>query len=109
MVGLPGRAIRVAPAGTFTAAEAPTATMRPLLTTSVARSRGALPVPSVTRAPVSATVPGAGACANGRLDDNVARTTSMANDTAAGRVGIRIMSNLLGKAMGLQRGSGEIR
>ena len=51
--------ILVAPAGTCTAAGAPTAWIRPLLTSTVACSSGGRPVPSMTRAPTRAvTAPG---------------------------------------------------
>jgi hypothetical protein len=39
------------------------AVIRPLVTTIVACSIGAAPVPSMTRAPVKAITPGAGICA----------------------------------------------
>ncbi len=64
MIVLPDMSTRVAPAGILTAAAVPTASMRPLLMTTVAPSRGGRPVPSITRAPVSAIAAPAGACAN---------------------------------------------
>jgi hypothetical protein len=53
----------VAPAGAVTLADGPIAVILPFVTTIVACSMGALPVPSITRAPVNANVPGAGVCA----------------------------------------------
>ena len=47
----------------MTLADGPIAMIRPLVTTIVACSMGALPVPSITRAPVNAIRPGAGTCA----------------------------------------------
>src|SRR6185503_12900897 len=63
MIVLPAALTTVAPAGGMTLADGPTAVMRPLVTTMVACSSGALPVPSITRAPVKAMTPGAGTCA----------------------------------------------
>jgi hypothetical protein len=47
----------------MTLADGPIIVIRPLVTTIVACSIGALPVPSITRAPVKAMVPAAGVCA----------------------------------------------
>src|SRR6185503_10603830 len=63
MIVLPATLTTVAPAGGMTLADGPIAVMRPLVTTMVADSIGALPVPSITRAPVKAMTPGAGTCA----------------------------------------------
>src|SRR5581483_1978965 len=57
MIVLPAASIRSAPAGTGTFG--PTASILPLRTTIVAFSAGALPLPSITRAPTKATVPSA--------------------------------------------------
>ena len=60
MVGitvLPARLTRVAPAGTVTLPLGPTCAMRPPVTTMVALSIGALPSPTMTRAPSKAVVP----------------------------------------------------
>ncbi len=70
MVGitvLPARLTRVAPAGTVTLPLGPTWAIRPPVTTMVALSIGALPSPTMTRAPSKAVVP-AGACALGCAD-----------------------------------------
>src|SRR5260370_40725188 len=52
MMVLPATSILSAPEGTFTVV--PTASIRPLRTTSVAFCIGALPVPSIMRAPTNA-------------------------------------------------------
>jgi hypothetical protein len=67
------------PAGGITVADGPMAVIRPLVTTMVACSMGAAPVPSMTRAPVKAITPGAGICALA-ID---APATKNANDTTA--------------------------
>ena len=53
----------------MTLADGPIAVIRPLVMTMVACSIGALPVPSITRAPVNAITPGAGICAAERRRD----------------------------------------
>ena len=72
MIVLPDMSIRVAPAGILTAAGVPTAATRPFVITMVAWGSGAAPVPSITRAPVSAMVPPAGACASDGWDGKAA-------------------------------------
>ena len=62
MIVLPETSTRVAPSGIGTSASEPTASIRPLVMSSVACSGGARPVPSITRAPVRTTV--GGACAS---------------------------------------------
>ena len=64
MMVFPAALIWVVPAGTVTEAEGPTAVMRPLVTTIVPCSMGALPVPWIIRAPVNATLPLPGVCAS---------------------------------------------
>src|SRR5437870_4299312 len=63
MIVLPDALMTVAPAGTVTVVDGPIAVIFPLVTMMVACSMGALPVPSITRAPVKAKTPGAGTCA----------------------------------------------
>jgi hypothetical protein len=70
---LPLASMRCAPAGIAVDA-GPTAAMRPLLMTSVPRSIGARPVPSMMRALVRATAaPAAGVCASVGGETSVAR------------------------------------
>src|SRR5262245_64156190 len=63
IIVLPVTLTTVAPAGGITVADGPMAVIRPLVTTMVACSIGAAPVPSMTRAPVKEITPGAGICA----------------------------------------------
>src|SRR5258705_2172214 len=63
IIVLPATCTIVAPAGGMTLADGPIAVILPLVMTMVACSIGALPVPSMTRAPVNAMTPGAGTCA----------------------------------------------
>src|SRR6185436_17951551 len=90
MMVLPAMSTRVAPAGTATLR--PTAWMRPSETTIVAPSVGAAPVPSMTRAPVNATTPPAGACACGASYDAAAQMSPAPMRAAAVRIAVRIMS-----------------
>src|SRR5437016_3425274 len=80
MIVFPATLITVAPAGGVTVDEGPMAVIRPLVTMTVACSIGALPVPSITRAPVKAMTPGAGICAKAR--EAIATSTRVATATA---------------------------
>ena len=91
---LPETSTRVAPGGIWTAAAGPTAWTWPLAMTSVACSMGALPVPSMSRAPVSATV-ALGACASERWEANPDKTSNVPAETTATRVEMRLISDLL--------------
>src|SRR6266513_3238426 len=79
MIVFPATLITVAPAGGVTVADGPIAVMRPFVTTIVACSIGAAPVPSMTGAPVNAMTPGAGICADARVA--VAASTMAATAT----------------------------
>src|SRR5262245_50263099 len=80
MIVLPATLTTVAPAGGITVADGPMGVIRPLVTTIVACSIGAAPVPSMTRAPVNAITPGAGICAPAR--EAVATSNTVATATA---------------------------
>src|SRR5215470_17938804 len=73
---LPVTLTRVAPSGTRMPAAAPACTMRAPSTISVAFSIGALPSPTMSRAPSNAVTPPAGACA--RAGTAAAATTPRA-------------------------------
>src|SRR5215470_2459792 len=78
MIVLPATFTIVAPAGGITVADGPMAVIRPLVTTIVACSIGAAPVPSITRAPVNAITPGAGICACATVAIATRRTIAIA-------------------------------
>src|SRR4030095_10923809 len=81
MIVLPATFTTVAPAGGVTVVDGPMAVIRPLVTTMVACSIGAAPVPSMTRAPVKAITPGAGTCACAR--EAIATAKRVATTTPA--------------------------
>src|SRR5688572_23507495 len=87
---LPDTSTRTVSAAGLTDVAPLTASMRPFRMTTVARSRGARPVPSITRAPDSTTVPPVGACASGDIRHNAANST-VVRRTPARRVEVRAM------------------
>src|SRR6266851_6636491 len=94
MMVLPDTSIRVVPAGILTDVTGPTASSNPLRMTTVPFSIAALPVPSITRAPVRATVLPEGACASDGRNENAA-TSNMPAAIATRRVETRIILHLL--------------
>src|SRR5256885_7451345 len=92
---LPLASMRCAPAGMVVEFAGPTAVTRPPLTTSVPRSIGARPVPSMMRALVNATVPPpAGACASDGGEARVASASSVPTASADMRRVVRFIGNL---------------
>src|SRR5262245_6580615 len=92
---LPLASIRCAPVGMLVDAAGPTAVIRPPETTSVPRSIGARPVPSIIRALVKATVaPAVGACASEGGNASVASASSVPAPSAKMRREERIIGRL---------------
>ena len=89
---LPDASMRCAPAGIAVDA-GPTAVTWPLLMTSVPRSIGARPVPSMMRALVKATVP-CGACASDGGEASVAIASAVPATSATTWKVVRIMRGL---------------